>query len=239
MLASTTAAIIRHRKPLAVIGSVGPHVVLAWLFLMPASAPMAELDKPASGALIGEGIDVDLVPPAPDSAPPMPAPATQPPQTRALDAFTALSQPTPSATTAVLSAPSPTQSLSEVFGKDVFAPSLTEPQHAQTQHSPVQTAQVKIANTADRPTPNNLWKAIEPCWRRLVTRDTRAVTLSVSFSPLGNLAKAPVVVRATAGRPDDWQLKSEALAVDALAQCGPYLMAFGQDDVSVQFPAGR
>jgi len=62
--------------------------------------------------------------------------------------------------------------------------------------------------------------------------------LSVSFSPLGNLAKPPEIERPNGARLDDRRLKSESLAINALAQCGPYLMAFGQSDVSVQFPAG-
>jgi hypothetical protein len=239
MLAALRTAFVRHRKPLAVTGSVGLHLVLIWMFLLePSSGALADLDKRALGALTQEGVNVDLVPPAPEPAPPMPAAPPKPPQTQALDTFAAMSKPATATTSAPLSSPSPAKSLSEVFGKDVFAPSPASQPRAETQHPSNQESHVKLANQADRPTPNDLWKAIEPCWRRVVTRDTETVTLSVSFSPLGNLAKPPVIMRPTGAQLDDRRLKSEAKAINALAQCGPYLMAFGQSDVSVQFPAG-
>jgi len=62
------------------------------------------------------------------------------------------------------------------------------------------------------------------------------VTLEVSFSPLGNLAKPPVIKRNLQSHITDRMLRSESQAITALSQCGPYLNAFGQDNVVIQFP---
>lgn len=239
MLAVINALAKRYRKPVAVTGSVGLHLALIWfLLLQPSSASLSTVDKRAAGELTQDGINLDLVPPAPDEAPPMPPAPPKPPEPKAVDGFAAMAEPTTATAVQPLSAASPANSLSDVFGKDVFVPSPTSPPRNQTQHPSDQDSHVKVANQANRTTPNDLWKAIEPCWRRVVTKETEAVTLSVSFSPLGNLAKPPAIERPTDARPDDRRLKSESLAINALAQCGPYLMAFGQSDVSVQFPAG-
>jgi len=55
--------------------------------------------------------------------------------------------------------------------------------------------------------------------------------LEVSCSPMGNLAKPPVIRRNPSRRITDQMLRSESQAITALAQCGPYLMAFGQENV--------
>ena len=237
MLAPLRAAVVRHRKPLAVTGSVGLHLLVIWFLLQPSSNALSELDKRAYGQVTQTGINVDLYQPV--SVPPMPAAPPKPPPPQPLAVFAAMSEPT-TATASVtpLSAPSPAKSLSAVFGKDLFTPSPASPPKAETQHPSDQESHIKLANQSNRTTPNDLWKAIEPCWKRVVTRDTEGVTLSVSFSPLGNLAKPPVIERPNGSRLDDRRLKSESLAINALAQCGPYLMAFGQSDVSVQFPPG-
>jgi hypothetical protein len=238
MLAPIKTALVRNRKPLAVAGSVGLHLVVIWLLIQPSSNALSELDKRAYGQSTQTGIDVDLVPPAPDSTPPMPAAPPNPPAPQPMAAFATMTQPATTTSQAPLSAPTPVKSLSEVFGTDVFSPSPPQQQHAETQHPSDQKSQVKIGAASNRTTPNDLWKAIEPCWRRVATKDTEAVALSVSFSPLGNLAKPPVIERPNGAKLDDRRLKSESMAISALAQCGPYLMAFGQSDVSVQFPAG-
>ena len=238
MLANLRATVVRHRKPLAVTGSLGLHLVVIWFFLLqPSSNALSELDKRSYGPMTENGLNIDLARPA--SIPAMPAAAPpKPPQVQALAAFATMSEPTTAATPASLSAPSPSKSLSQVFGKDVFAPSPATPPKAETQHPSNQESHIKLTDQSNRTTPNDLWKAIEPCWRRVVTRDTESVTLSVSFSPLGNLAKPPVIMRPNGAHLDDRMLKSESMAINALAQCGPYLMAFGQSNVSVQFPAG-
>ncbi len=236
MLAAQRAFVVRHRKPLAVTGSVGLHLLVIWFLLQPSSNALSELDKRTYGQVTQTGMDVDLYQPA--SVPPMPAAPPKPPPPQPLAAFAAMSDPVVAASPTPLSAPAPAKSLSAVFGKDLFAPSPASPPKAETQHPSDQESHVKLTDQSNRTTPNDLWKAIEPCWKRVVTRDTEGVTLSVSFSPLGNLAKPPVIERPNGAHLDDRRLKSESLAINALAQCGPYLMAFGQSDVSVQFPAG-
>ena len=236
MLANLKASAVRHRKPLAVTGSVGLHLIIIWYLLQPSSNALSELDKRSYGEVTQAGMNIDLERQAP--VPPMPAAPPKPPQTQALATFAAMSEPTTVATPSALSAPAPAKTLNEVFGKNVFAPSTVTPPKAETQHPSDQESHVKLSDTSNRTTPNDLWKAIEPCWRRVATKDTEGVTLTVSFSPLGNLAKPPVIERPNGAHLDDRRLKSESMAINALAQCGPYLMAFGQSNVSVQFPAG-
>jgi hypothetical protein len=151
-----------------------------------------------------------------------------------------------------LSAPKPKRSsLAEALGEDLFKPKASPaaaPHRAASQSAAAQGAasqsvqanasavsQVKVDGRT-RQTPNDLWKAIEPCWRRLADQRSVPVTLELSFSPLGNLAKPPVI-RRTQGQPlTDQLLRSESQAIAALTQCGPYLMALGQSGVDVTFP---
>ena len=76
-----------------------------------------------------------------------------------------------------------------------------------------------------------LWKQIEPCWRRLATAGTRGAMLRVNFSPLGNVAQ--FVDASDMGAIDT---KSEAIASEALAQCGPYVSAGSRENVLIAFP---
>ncbi|MBW8733503.1 MAG: hypothetical protein JF571_04185 [Asticcacaulis sp.] len=78
---------------------------------------------------------------------------------------------------------------------------------------------------------DDLWKQIEPCWRRLADRGTRGAMLRVSFSPLGNIAKADTASDA----PSD--AKAQTIAHEALAECGPYVAAGSREDVTIAFPA--
>lgn len=83
-----------------------------------------------------------------------------------------------------------------------------------------------------------LWKAIEPCWKRLADNTTAGVTMSVSFTQLGNLAAMPVSVSENGTLLESTQSASESVAIRALAQCGPYLMVYGRDNVQIAFPTG-
>ncbi|HWU49144.1 MAG TPA: hypothetical protein VN042_04660 [Asticcacaulis sp.] len=125
------------------------------------------------------------------------------------------------------------KSLAQVFGADPFQPSSPADASEAAKTRKASHVEVKNSNSA---TMNDLWKAIEPCWRRVADRSTESVTLQVSFSPLGNLAKPPTILRAPGTHVDDRLLRSENQAITALAQCGPYLMAYGQQDVRVMFP---
>jgi hypothetical protein len=82
----------------------------------------------------------------------------------------------------------------------------------------------------------DLWGAIAPCWKRVAGSDTLPVTLEITFTADGALAKPPVIDRASGSPITPQSLRSEAQALSALAQCGAYPMAAGRSDVKVDFP---
>jgi hypothetical protein len=212
----------RHSKVLAVAGSLILHIAAVVMLIMPSSGALSELDTRIAGNENVEGIDVSLFQSADQAAAPPPDMAGQ--FAPMLETMADDSWP-PSNT------PKPSQSLADIFGE---ARAEQQPQ-AQTA-SPSDTQALVSVDGHKSKTMNDLWKAIEPCWRRVADKNTVSVTLSVSFSPLGNLSKPPQIVRETGASLNDKRLRSESLAITALAQCGPYLMAFGQSDVSVRFP---
>lgn len=79
-----------------------------------------------------------------------------------------------------------------------------------------------------------LWKQIEPCWRRLADQKTGNATLKIDFSPLGNVARTLAVDSEQSS-----DLKSQAVAAEAVAQCGPYVSAGSRENVVIAFPALR
>lgn len=83
---------------------------------------------------------------------------------------------------------------------------------------------------------SDLWRAIAPCWNRIADKDAVPVSLEISFSPLGNVAKPPILLGAPSTGLSDQLQRSQAQAIEALSECGPYLMAYGQDHVQVAFP---
>ena len=64
---------------------------------------------------------------------------------------------------------------------------------------------------------------------------TLPVTLEVTFSGDGHLAKPPVIDRDTTAAISNQGLRSEAKAINALAQCGAYAMAADKTGVKVNF----
>jgi len=216
----------RHRRSLALAGSLLLHGAVMAVLIMPASGALSTLDLRDLGDTDQKGIAIELIEPV-SPRPKLAHPA------QATENFVDMTEP-PATDGWKADAAKPATSLSDIFGKDLFAQS---PQAAQTTKPSPTDSHIKMNNRTSA-SMNDLWKAIEPCWRRLADKNTTGVTLSVSFSPLGNLSKPPVIVRDPAAHLTDRQLRSESLAINALAQCGPYLMAFGQNDVSVQFPAG-
>ncbi len=89
-------------------------------------------------------------------------------------------------------------------------------------------------NGATTGTSGDLWAAIAPCWQRVATSGTLPVTLEITFTADGHLAKPPVIDREGAATPAG--LQSEARAIAALAQCGAYPMAANEASVKVNFP---
>lgn len=218
----------RHRRPIAIGAALALHVLVVWCLILPSSG---RLGPDAALGSSQTGVDVAFyVPNATGEREAHAAPKT-PPLTQALDRFSDMTESPVQATP--LKAPQPSQSLDQVFGKDLFSQS---PKAAQTPKPSESHVDVDGRNSQSM---NDLWKAIAPCWHRLANKQAASVRLTVSFSGLGNLSKPPVIIR-TAGAPlNDRQLKSESLAIAALSQCGPYPMALGQKDVTVDFPAGK
>jgi hypothetical protein len=225
------------RRTLAVSASVLLHLLLFTAFAI-SSSKTAERDTKGEGQADVEGFQLDLVGVHhPSDAAPSQVQAQQP--TPQQDAMQALQQMADQATPRdarpsdySLSKPQP-KSLAQVFGADPFQPSSPPEASEAAKTQKASHVEVKNSNNA---TMNDLWKAIEPCWRRVADKSTQSVTLQVSFSPLGNLAKPPTILRAPGTHIDDRLLRSENQAITALAQCGPYLMAYGQQDVKVVFP---
>lgn len=87
-------------------------------------------------------------------------------------------------------------------------------------------------------TMGELWRAIEPCWKRLADKNTAGVTMHVSFTQLGNPAVTPMGAGAYDAGSQSNGPSSETLAINALAECGPYLMVYGKDNVQIAFPPG-
>jgi len=77
---------------------------------------------------------------------------------------------------------------------------------------------------------NALWKQIEPCWHRLATKSTHTANLQVSFSPLGNISRI-------ADGPAAVDSNSQAQAIQAMSECGPYVSASSKEDIVITFPA--
>lgn len=225
------------RRTLAVSASALLHILLFTAFAI-SSSTTAERETKGDGQADVEGFQLDLVGvhhPSNTAASQIQT-QEQTPQQDVLQAFQQMANqasPSDAKPSDYSLSKSQPKSLAQVFGADPFQPSLPAEASAAAKAQKASHVEVKNSNSA---TMNDLWKAIEPCWRRVADRSTESVTLQVSFSPLGNLAKPPTILRAPGTHIDDRLLRSENQAITALAQCGPYLMAYGQQDVKVQFP---
>ncbi len=100
--------------------------------------------------------------------------------------------------------------------------------------SPVEGAAASSYNEGQ--TANELWKAIAPCWNRLANASTLPTRLELSFDDWGELAAPPEIERDPNAPITDQSLQSEALALQAVGQCGVYPMARGQHGIMVLFP---
>lgn len=85
-------------------------------------------------------------------------------------------------------------------------------------------------------TQNALWNAIAPCWNRAVTPFTLPVRLKLSFDAKGQLGTPPEIDRDPNAPLTEQSLQSEALALQAVGDCGAYPMARGQQGVVIRFP---
>jgi hypothetical protein len=78
-----------------------------------------------------------------------------------------------------------------------------------------------------------LWSQIEPCWRRLAASGVQGVRMRISFSALGNVAQTVPALEPEGAA----NAKSQATAIEALAECGPYANASSRENVVIAFPA--
>ena len=223
---------VNQRRALAIAGSLGLHVLLVLALALSTTSHLSNLNLKGDSASDVEGINVRLVD-LHDSAKAGASAAQLPaPQLQRVNDF--LKMTAPSMTVANNDAkPNPVKSLTDALGQNPFE------QKATSAPAPKSSAEthVKVSDT-DNKTNNDLWKAIAPCWNRIADKQTLPVTLEVSFSPLGNLAKPPVIQRNPSAVISNQVLRAESQAIAALSQCGPYLMAFGQEHVQVRFPKG-
>lgn len=227
--------ISKYKKTIAVTASVVMHALLFCALAISSASTLAGKTVQGDGQSEVEGIEVDLLD-LHDSAEAI-AQAYQPspPQMPQMSSFIQMADTNahPSEWALKASSSSP-KSISEAVGENPFQPQNTTPGKSAVAKNSTE-AHIKISDRAN-PTPNDLWKAIAPCWNRIADKNTLPVTLEVSFSPMGNLAKPPVIRRDPSKQITDRALRSESQAITALAQCGPYLMVFGQDNVQVGFP---
>ena len=217
----------RMKRTLAIGVSLALHALLLTAFAISTTSNLANVTAKGDGEAV-EGVQIDLVG-VHDNSKPQPA-VVVPPETRRMNDFMQmLATPTIVVDTAVAK-PNPAKSITEALGENPF--------QAQTGAAAARTsdeAHVKVNDKTNK-TVNDLWKAIAPCWNRIADKSSLDVTLEVSFSPMGNLSKPPIIHRNPGVSLDDRVLRSESQAISALAQCGPYLMAYGQEHVQVSFP---
>jgi hypothetical protein len=224
--------LMKYKRPLAITVSLGLHVLLISALTISSASEFADKTIDGDGQSDVYGVEVDLLG-LHDSAAAM-AQAYQPPvppQNAPLDTFMQMTDPAPAVTDTTYQKSPSAQSITEALGENPFTPQ-NEPAGAPKSST---EAHVKTQNS-DHQTPNDLWKAIAPCWNRIADKNSLPVTLEVSFSPMGNLSKPPVIKRDPTMPVTDRMLRSESQAISALSQCGPYLMAFGQSGVRVSFP---
>ncbi|HTN41926.1 MAG TPA: hypothetical protein VLZ84_12285 [Asticcacaulis sp.] len=227
--------LMKYRRPLAIIASLGLHALLISALTISSASEFADKTVEGDGRSDVQGVEIDLLG-LHDSAAAM-AQAYEPPaqpQNSPLDAFMQMTDPAPTLTETSVEKSPAAQSITEALGENPFTPQ-DEPAGA-----PKSSIEAHIkTQSSDHQTPNDLWKAIAPCWNRIADKNALPVTLEVSFSALGNLSKPPVIKREPFIEVTDRMLRSESQAISALSQCSPYLMAFGQTGVQVHFPGKR
>lgn len=210
--------LVLRRRMTAVVMSLALHGLLMAALLMSISSTVSgdSIGTTNSGSGTGNELGVELV--ATQSATPDVLKVKRPNPTEVADTSDITPPPvaTPAIPVAALTV-SDMQPITQISDLDQSTPT----------DSTVDTGERGGGTSGSN---NTLWKQIEPCWRRLATKNTHAATLQVSFSPLGNISRiADAAVASDSG--------SEAQAIQALSECGPYVSASSQKDVRIAFPA--
>ena len=225
------AARSARRRAFAVAGSILFHLLFGWLLLQSLQSSLSSPGTTGMGARNGDDFAVTLVS-SEDS---------KPDETKDL---TSLSPEIPSVLTL---APGSTVALPVAFDKALSAiPSekLLKKKVEETQadeassNSTTTEGGAAAAGAAGEngQADDTLWGAIAPCWEQLAGKDTVAATLRVSFTSTGLLSAPPEIERDPSAAINTQTLQSEAKAIQALASCGAYPMAQGQENVEIKFP---
>ena len=218
----------RHRKPVAVVVSVGLHL-LALLFLLPQAAVPGGFSGGAGGtdSGAGQGISLDLSALNDASKDALTVKAQTPEDTADLTKTDQVQ----------LADTTPQPQLSDL--SDAVAQTTPQPQPQAAEASAQEAAAAAGGPGQDGTTAGDgdaLWNAIAPCWRKMASADAVPVQLSVSFAADGNLAVPPDIVRDPKTPVDMTGMRSESQAIQALAACGAYAMAGGRQNVQIHFP---
>lgn len=218
----------RHRRLIAVAASIGLHVLFVLCLLPHSRSGFSAGGQGGTYQGEGEGLSLDLTAMALPDAQALEVREPEPETLTELDDSETLDDVTNTET----------QVLSEALAD---TPSLSQPEPEQTAAaSPAQMATVRQGGEGQGGTASGtfdeLWAAIAPCWRRIADTETLPVNLTVTFAGNGMLAKPPEIVRAAEDASNASALRSESLAITALAECGAYQMAAGRENVSIHFP---
>lgn len=230
VLSGFDKATLNQRRSVAVIGSLLLHLGL-FLLLLPTATGLTSLGTTGIGSVDGAGTTVTLV----DASEPMPPNASE----------TQSSATSESAVSEPATTDDATQPTDQVAKTDEVT--LENEDHSQIKTEKVQsdnlaplgsTAQAAAGAHGQKGQANtDLWNAISPCWNRVAGKNTLSATLIISFSDDGGLSVPPVIERDPNAPITDQSLQSEALALQALAECGAYPMAKGEQNVQVVFPS--
>ena len=223
----------RHRKAVAVIGSVLLHL-LCLLALWP-TGQKGLSSGGSGGSEVGAGtgeayaaidLDLDLMPPMPAKIPAVKTPDEQ--TTQALDPPQEAIRPKTDMAAVATDAAKSADTATTASSPTADAAASAHPAAAAVGGAGPGGA---TAGTGD-----DLWQAIAPCWNRIAGSDALPVTLKITFGATGGLSKPPQIVRDETAPITPQSLRSEAQAIAALAQCGGYPMAATRQDVEVHFP---
>jgi hypothetical protein len=223
-----TPVLQKHRRPVAIAVSLTLHVLFVIALLPHNPSGISAGGQGGAYHGEGEGLSLDLTAMAlPDAQAlevrePEPETLTELADSETLDDLTSTE----------------TQVLSEALAD---APSLSQSEPEQTASArPAQMAAARQGGEgqggASSGTFDDLWAAIAPCWRRIADTETLPVNLTVTFATNGMLAKPPEIARKGEDASNPQALRSESLAITALAECGTYQMAAGRENVNIHFP---
>jgi hypothetical protein len=223
---------MRHKRAVAVAGSLGLHLLLLLLILPSFSRPVGTT---AGGSVgdeygVGEGATFTLY----ELAHPVPgALAAKEPEVQDIEdvrELEAIRLPDESLLAVADTELSELASVASLPDKPLPAESSSEAE-SEANRGATGTGGLTQGEGDD------LWAAIAPCWNRVVDNQTVPVVLEVSFSTDGTLSAPPTIMRGDAAANNPVLLSSEAKAIQALAGCGAYPMAGGREKVAIRFPA--